>query len=56
MADLKEQCICMKFYFKHRKTAPEMHEMHETAFGDNAMGRTGILFIHIVFFIIMYSW
>jgi hypothetical protein len=40
MADLKEQCICVKFCFKLGKAAPETHEMLKTAFGDNAMGRT----------------
>jgi hypothetical protein len=40
MVDLKEQHICMKFCFKLRKTASEMHEMLKIAFGDNAMGRT----------------
>jgi hypothetical protein len=40
MADLKEQCICVKFCFKLSKTASEMHGMLKTAFSDNAMGRT----------------
>jgi hypothetical protein len=40
MADLKEQCICVKFCFKLGKTASETHEMLKIAFGDSAMGRT----------------
>jgi hypothetical protein len=40
MADLKEQRICMKFCFKLGKTASETHEMLNTAFSDNAMGKT----------------
>jgi hypothetical protein len=40
MADLKEQCICVKFCFRLGKTASETHEMLKTAFGDNAKGRT----------------
>jgi hypothetical protein len=42
MADLKEQCICLKFCFKLGKTAQEMHEMVKAAFGDNAMEKTQI--------------
>jgi hypothetical protein len=37
MADLKEQCICVKFCFRLGKTVSETHEMLKTAFGDNAM-------------------
>jgi hypothetical protein len=40
MADLKEQCICVKFCFKLGKTASETHEILKTAFDDIAMGRT----------------
>jgi hypothetical protein len=40
MADFKEQLTSIKFCFKLRKSAPEMHKMLKTAFGDNAMGRT----------------
>jgi hypothetical protein len=40
MADLKEQCICIKFSFKLGETASETREMLKTAFGNNAMGRT----------------
>jgi hypothetical protein len=40
MANLKEQRICIKFSFRLRKTALEIHKMLKTAFGDNATGRT----------------
>jgi hypothetical protein len=40
MADLKEQCIFVKFCFKRGKTASETNEMLKTAFGHSAMGRT----------------
>jgi hypothetical protein len=40
MSDLKEQCICVKFCFELGKTASETHEVHKTALGGNAMGRT----------------
>jgi hypothetical protein len=36
MADLKEQCLCLKFCFIFGKTASETHEMLKTAFGDMA--------------------
>jgi hypothetical protein len=36
MADLKEQCICVKFCFKLGKAASQMHERIKTALGDNA--------------------
>jgi hypothetical protein len=39
-ADLKEQCICVKFFFRLGKTASETHEMLKTPFDNNAMGRT----------------
>jgi hypothetical protein len=39
MADLKEQCICLQYYFKAEKTAPETHKMLKTGFGDNVIGR-----------------
>jgi hypothetical protein len=40
MADLKEQHICVKFFFTLGKTASGTHEMPRTAFGDSAVGRT----------------
>jgi hypothetical protein len=36
MADLKEQCTCMKFCFKLGKTLLETHESIKTAFSANA--------------------
>ena len=34
---LKEQRMCVKFYFRIRKTASETREMVQTAADDNAM-------------------
>ena len=39
MADFREKCACIKFYFKLGKTATEYYEMLKTAFGEQAMGR-----------------
>jgi hypothetical protein len=39
MTDVKEQRICIKFYFKLGKTAVETHMLKE-AFGNNAQGLT----------------
>ena len=40
MADFREQCACIKFCLKLRKTATECYEMLKTAFGEQAMGRS----------------
>jgi hypothetical protein len=40
MSDVKEQRICIKFYFKLGKTAAETHKTLKEAFGDNALGLT----------------
>jgi hypothetical protein len=38
MIDVREQRICIKFYFKLGKTASETHRMLKEAFGDDAVG------------------
>jgi len=38
MADIREQCACIKFFFKLGKTATECYEMLKTTFGEQAMG------------------
>jgi len=40
MADFREQSACTKFCFKLGKTATECYEMLETAFGEQAIGRS----------------
>jgi hypothetical protein len=35
MADLKEQCVCVKFCLKLGKTASETREIFKTAFDDS---------------------
>jgi len=40
MADFHEQRTFIKFCFKLRKTATECYEMLNTAFGEQAMGRS----------------
>jgi len=40
MADFREQGVCIKFCFKLGKTATECYEMLNTAFGEQAMGRS----------------
>jgi len=40
MTDVKEQWICIKFYFKLGKMALETHSMLKEAFGDNSLGQT----------------
>jgi hypothetical protein len=40
MTDVKEQRICIEFYFKLSKMAGETYEMLKEAFGDNALGLT----------------
>ena len=37
MTDVKEQRICIKFFFKLGKTFSETHRMLKDAFGDNAL-------------------
>ena len=39
MADVKEQRICIKFYFKLNKTAAETHQMLKEAFGEQALSQ-----------------
>jgi hypothetical protein len=36
MVGVKEQRICIKFYFKLNKTAAETHRMLKEAFGEQA--------------------
>jgi hypothetical protein len=40
MADLKKQCLCIKFCSILGKSASKVHEMLKTSFGENTMGRT----------------
>ena len=40
MKDLKEQRVCVKFYFKLGKTATETWKMLQQAFRDECMSRT----------------
>ncbi|PNF30777.1 hypothetical protein B7P43_G06188, partial [Cryptotermes secundus] len=40
MADRREQRVCIKFCFKHGKTAAETHQMLKQAFGENSLGQT----------------
>jgi len=42
MADVKEQRICIKFFFKLNKTAAETHRMLKEAFGEQASSRARI--------------
>ena len=38
-ADVKEQRICIKFYFKLNKTAIETHRILKEAFGEQALSQ-----------------
>jgi hypothetical protein len=40
MTDVKEQGICIKFFFRLGKTASETKRMLKEAFGDNALSQT----------------
>jgi predicted DNA-binding protein YlxM (UPF0122 family) len=40
MADIREQCINIKFCFKLRKTFTESHEMMKNVYGDQCMSHT----------------
>jgi hypothetical protein len=40
MTELKEQRICIKFWFNLKQTAAETHRMLQEAFGDNAMSES----------------
>jgi len=40
MTDVKDQQICIKFYFKLWKMAAETYKIFKEAFGDNALGQT----------------
>jgi hypothetical protein len=39
MTDVKEQWMCIKFFFKLGKTASETNRMLKEAFGDNILGQ-----------------
>ena len=39
MTDVKEQQICIKFFFKLSKTASETRRMLKEAFGNNALSQ-----------------
>jgi hypothetical protein len=39
MADLKQQRICVEFYFKIEKSASETRKILKTAFVDEATGK-----------------
>ena len=39
MADVKEQRICVKFYLKLNKTAPQTRRMLKEAFGEQALSQ-----------------
>jgi histone-lysine N-methyltransferase SETMAR len=39
MADVKEQRICIKFYFRLNKTATETHRMLKEAFGEQTFSQ-----------------
>ena len=39
MADVKEQRICIKFFFMLNKTAAETHRMLKKAFGEQALSQ-----------------
>jgi hypothetical protein len=40
MVDVKEQRVCIKFYFKLGKNAAKTHQMIKQGFGDDALGQT----------------
>jgi len=42
MCESTEQCICIKFCFKIRKTATETYQLLQQAYGEDAMGRTQV--------------
>ena len=42
MCESTEQCICIKFCFKIGKTATEMYQLLQQAYGEDAMGRTQV--------------
>jgi len=42
MCESTEQRICIKFCFKIRKTATEMYQLLQQAYGEDAMGRTQV--------------
>ena len=43
MCESTEQCICIKFCFKIGKTATEMYQLLQKAYGEVAMGCTQVL-------------
>ena len=42
MYESTEQCICIKFCFKIRKTATETYQLLQQAYGEDAVGRTQV--------------
>ena len=42
MCESTKQRICIKFCFKIRKTATEMYQLLQQAYGEDAMGRTQV--------------
>ena len=42
LCESTEQCICIKFCFKIRKTATETYQLLRQAYGEDAMGRTQV--------------
>ena len=42
MCESTEQCICIKFCFKIGKSATEMYQLLQQAYGEDAVGRTQV--------------
>jgi len=42
MCESTEQCICINFCFKIRKTATETYQLLQQAYSEDAMGRTQV--------------
>jgi len=42
MCESTEQCICIKFCFKIRKTATETYQLLQQAYGEDAMDHTQV--------------
>jgi len=42
MCESTKQCICIKFFFKIRKTATETYQLLQQAYGEDAMGHTQV--------------
>jgi hypothetical protein len=43
MSESTEQCICIKFCYKIRKTATEVYQVLLQEYGEGAIGRTQVL-------------